>query len=295
MPVQEVTIIRIAIAEEHRVFRWALREAFAKVPDMLVVGEAGTVEDTLEMLRGARPDVLLLDITLPDHTGYDLQLALRERARRVATAGGDQEARSPEQLRADPVRGQARLRDAVVLRAFPACLRDRSQSVRDSSCEADREGGSMVAPWLTMAIAPFPHRYGVQFSDGQLAAEPRAPIRAGAPPQFGGSDDVWSPEHLLVGAALACLKATFDAYARRARLAVVAWRGTATGVLDKRPGGPVFTAIDIDVDIMTELGDEARAQEILATAERDCIVSRSLVAPVRCTGRITAAPSRAAG
>lgn len=153
----------------------------------------------------------------------------------------------------------------------------------------------MVAAWRTMAIAPFPHHYGVRFAGGELAADPRAPIRAGAPPQFGGSDDVWSPEHLLVGAALACLKATFDAYARRARLAVVAWRATANGVLDKSPGGPVFTAIDIDVEIVTELGDEARARGILATAERDCIVSRSLVAPVRCSGRVTAAPSRAAG
>lgn len=73
-------MIRIAIAEEHKILRWALREAFAKIPDMLVVGEAGTVEDTLAMLRGAKPDVLLLDITLPDHSGYDVLGEIRDLA-----------------------------------------------------------------------------------------------------------------------------------------------------------------------------------------------------------------------
>lgn len=71
-------MIRIAIAEEHTIVRWALREAFAKIPDMLVVGEAGTVEETLEMLRGAKPDVLLLDIALPDHSGYDVLAEIRD-------------------------------------------------------------------------------------------------------------------------------------------------------------------------------------------------------------------------
>jgi organic hydroperoxide reductase OsmC/OhrA len=144
-----------------------------------------------------------------------------------------------------------------------------------------------------MAISPFPHHYDVGLADGQLTAEPRVAIRVGAPPQFGGSDVVWSPEQLLVGAALACVKATFDAYARRAQLAVITWHGTATGVLDKGPGGPVFTVIEIDVKIVTEPGSEARAQEVLAAAERDCIVSRSLVARVHCTGAVTAAPGQA--
>ena len=71
-------MIRIVIAEEHRIFRWALREAFSKVADMLVVGEAGTVDDTIALLRVARPDVLLLDLSLPDHTGYDVLGQIRE-------------------------------------------------------------------------------------------------------------------------------------------------------------------------------------------------------------------------
>jgi organic hydroperoxide reductase OsmC/OhrA len=146
-----------------------------------------------------------------------------------------------------------------------------------------------------MPIAPFPHHYSVTLDHDTLAAEPRAAIRTGPPPEFGGDDAAWSPEHLLVSAALACLKTTFDAYAGRERIMVHAWRGTATGVLAKGRGGPVFTSIDLAVELVTAPGDEARAQAVLATAERNCIVSRVLSAPVHVTSKVTAAPDRAAG
>ena len=59
-------MIRIALAEERRIIRWALREAFASIRDVEVVGEAENAADTLTMLRGTRPDVLVLDIQAPD-------------------------------------------------------------------------------------------------------------------------------------------------------------------------------------------------------------------------------------
>jgi len=65
-------MIRIAIAEEHTIPRWALRHALAAVPDLEVVGEASNVADTVAMLRSVKPDVLILDTTMPDHTGFDV-------------------------------------------------------------------------------------------------------------------------------------------------------------------------------------------------------------------------------
>jgi DNA-binding NarL/FixJ family response regulator len=71
-------MIRIAIAEAQPIARWALREALAKVPDFVVVGEAGTVQETLEVVRRAKPDVLLLDSAVPDHSGFDVLAEIRE-------------------------------------------------------------------------------------------------------------------------------------------------------------------------------------------------------------------------
>ncbi len=70
-------MIRQAIAEDHTIIRWALREALGKADDIEVVGEAGTATETLEMVKRERPDVLLLDITLPDRSGFDVLTEMR--------------------------------------------------------------------------------------------------------------------------------------------------------------------------------------------------------------------------
>lgn len=71
-------MIRLALAEDHTIVRWALREALSKADDIEVVGEAGTAAETLAMAQNVKPDVLLLDITLPDRSGFDVLAELRQ-------------------------------------------------------------------------------------------------------------------------------------------------------------------------------------------------------------------------
>jgi two-component system, NarL family, invasion response regulator UvrY len=70
-------MIKLGIAEDHHIVRWALREALGKADDIQVVGEAATAAETLEMVTRERPDVLLLDITLPDRSGIDVLTEMR--------------------------------------------------------------------------------------------------------------------------------------------------------------------------------------------------------------------------
>lgn len=140
-----------------------------------------------------------------------------------------------------------------------------------------------------MAIAPFPHRYIVSLDNDRIHALPRESMRVGPPPQFGGTDDVWSPEDLLVAAVLTCFKTTFDAFARRDSLDVRNWRASGTGVLDKGKGGPVFTEIAIHVSFETT-SQEADARKVLAVAERNCILTRTVTCPVHVEASVLAAP-----
>jgi len=80
-------MIRLALTEDHTIVRWALREALSKTEDIEVVGEAGTAEDTLAMIRKDQPDVLLLDLSLPDGNGIELLSRLRTRFTRVSADG----------------------------------------------------------------------------------------------------------------------------------------------------------------------------------------------------------------
>jgi len=71
-------MIRLGISEDHAIVRWALKEALGKVPEIEVVGDAGTAAETLEMVQRTRPDVLLLDIGLTDRSGFDVLNDMRE-------------------------------------------------------------------------------------------------------------------------------------------------------------------------------------------------------------------------
>jgi len=57
-------MIRVAIAEEHAIVRWALSTALAGQSELEVVATTGTLRETLAAIPQAKPDVLLLDATL---------------------------------------------------------------------------------------------------------------------------------------------------------------------------------------------------------------------------------------
>ena len=68
---------RVLLVEDHRMVREALREVLTKVPDMEVVGEAGDAHGCMELARTLSPDVIVLDIRLPDLNGIEVATRLR--------------------------------------------------------------------------------------------------------------------------------------------------------------------------------------------------------------------------
>src|ERR1700686_2113448 len=57
--------IRISIPDDHIIFRDGLRHVLAMEPDFEVVGEARHGLDALDVVRGLKPDILLLDLKMP--------------------------------------------------------------------------------------------------------------------------------------------------------------------------------------------------------------------------------------
>jgi two-component system response regulator NreC len=74
--------IRILLADDHAVLRTGLKMFINSQPDMNCVGEAGDGESTLILARSLRPDVLLLDLSMPGLGGLE---ALPEIRRQVPT------------------------------------------------------------------------------------------------------------------------------------------------------------------------------------------------------------------
>ena len=65
----EQSRIRILIADDHPVVREGLRSMLFTVHDMEVVGEASTGAEAVSQTRVLQPDVVLLDVRMPDGTG----------------------------------------------------------------------------------------------------------------------------------------------------------------------------------------------------------------------------------
>ncbi|MGO9377142.1 MAG: response regulator [Dissulfurispiraceae bacterium] len=63
--------IRILLADDHRIVREGIRTLLEKQADLQVVGEACTGRETIELTRELLPDIILLDITMPELNGIE--------------------------------------------------------------------------------------------------------------------------------------------------------------------------------------------------------------------------------
>jgi organic hydroperoxide reductase OsmC/OhrA len=142
--------------------------------------------------------------------------------------------------------------------------------------------------------APFPHHYKTQLrwngdATSSLEAAPRPAITGGAPPEFDGTDRLWSPEHLFISSVGLCLMLTFQSVARKSRLSIKSYKSECTGTVDRGDGGLAFTAIHLHVDItVADADDVERVRPLLDTAKKYCLVSNSIKAPVTLAATVTA-------
>lgn len=61
--------VRVVLVDDHRILRDGLRLILRGAPDCVVAGEAGDGRAALECVRRERPDLVLMDLQLPDETG----------------------------------------------------------------------------------------------------------------------------------------------------------------------------------------------------------------------------------
>jgi DNA-binding NarL/FixJ family response regulator len=67
--VEDDPMIRVLLADDHEILRAGLRMLVEAQDDMTVIGEASTGEETVAHVRALRPDVAVLDLTMPGMGG----------------------------------------------------------------------------------------------------------------------------------------------------------------------------------------------------------------------------------
>lgn len=120
-------------------------------------------------------------------------------------------------------------------------------------------------------------------------------LEVASPPEFrGGVEGVWSPEDLLVASTASCYAVTLVSVAERRNVPLLALSvrgvGTVTRRADEKFG---FTTVELEVEVETTSGHEAKARAAAEGAERGCLVAASLDVTVHVHVRV-AAPAKAA-
>jgi two-component system response regulator NreC len=69
MAKQSNSAIRIVLADDHAILRSGLKALLSLEPDLEVVGEAGNGREAIQLAKQLNPDVIVMDISMPDMDG----------------------------------------------------------------------------------------------------------------------------------------------------------------------------------------------------------------------------------
>ncbi|MDI3269253.1 MAG: response regulator transcription factor [Bacillota bacterium] len=70
--------IRVLLVDDHEVVRLGLKSILDRTPQIQVVGEAGAVAEAVEKAASLHPDVVVMDVRLPDGSGVDACREIRQ-------------------------------------------------------------------------------------------------------------------------------------------------------------------------------------------------------------------------
>jgi peroxiredoxin-like protein len=127
------------------------------------------------------------------------------------------------------------------------------------------------------------HSYNLnlKWTEGRTGefTSPEVPsLNIATPPQFPkGVPDIWSPEHLLVGAVSSCLMTTFLSIAENSNLQFTSFDCAAEGKLEKVEGKFMMSEIFLKPRVVIKSEkDKERAGRIIEKAENACLISNSV-------------------
>ena len=71
-------MITVLLADDHRMVRQGVRAVLEYEPDIEVVGEAGDGAGALSLLESLHPNVLITDLSMPEHDGIELATKIKK-------------------------------------------------------------------------------------------------------------------------------------------------------------------------------------------------------------------------
>lgn len=116
---------------------------------------------------------------------------------------------------------------------------------------------------------------------GVAAADALPQIDVATPPEFGGHEGRWSPEHLLVSSVASCIMTTFLAIAEASKFEFTSYESSVIGRIEQVEKRYEFTHLKVTVRLgVLEESAVSKGERLLQKAEQNCFISNSLKAEV---------------
>ncbi len=123
---------------------------------------------------------------------------------------------------------------------------------------------------------------------GETRCDGKPAIEVATPPEFGGPENIWTPEDLLTSAVAACIMTSALFFIDRAKIQLRSYKSKATATMEKTPDGLAITRIAIAASIeLDDMEQEAAVRKAMEQAEKSCPLSISLTCPVELDVRVS--------
>jgi DNA-binding NarL/FixJ family response regulator len=76
-------MLRIILADDHAMVRAGIRKLIEEIPEVEVVGEAGTGREAVELIEQTAPDIAMLEMVMPEMDGIETTVAVSRRFPKV--------------------------------------------------------------------------------------------------------------------------------------------------------------------------------------------------------------------
>jgi len=117
--------------------------------------------------------------------------------------------------------------------------------------------------------------------EGIIESEDKSSIELSTPVEFGGKEEVWTPEDLLVASVNACIMTTFSYYAGKRGFKFVSYESSAEGTVELVEMQYLFSKIMIKPKITVESKEDIEvAENLLKISKKSCFVSNSVKSKV---------------
>ncbi len=116
---------------------------------------------------------------------------------------------------------------------------------------------------------------------GETRSAGKPTVEVATPPEFGGPENIWTPEDLLTSSVATCIMTSALFFLDRSRIALRAYKSNATATMEKGPAGLTITGVKVAVTVELEDPEQAEAaRKAVEQAEKTCPISNSLQCPV---------------